>query len=447
MDKLQNIHHLLGRAAFGPALKEMPGYLTSTTGDITNKLFAASRNYTPLHTVSPIDLTWQQYKMMSVEEKRAFRKKNRQMIAALNTAWIEKMISDDAVLREKMTFFWHDHFACRTNKAFFAQDLNNRLRKNALGNFGELLMDVSKSPAMLEYLNNQQNRKQHPNENFAREVMELFTLGIGHYTEDDVKNAARAFTGWSTNFQGEFVYKRKSHDFGTKTFLGKTGDFGGEDVIRIILEQKQTARHITRKIYSYFVNEQVDEEFAEELAGYFYDSDYNLEKLMYRLFTDDRFYAEKNHLCLVRSPVELLVSYGRLLPVTVENKKALISLQRRMDQVLFYPPNVGGWPTGNEWINSTSLPIRMQLPEGLNSANGNGKKKPSKNGFYMDWPKFIRTTKKLSSGELALLVLGKEPSDDEQKIINRVLAGNSKVTDWNAHQVIAWMSMPEYQLS
>ena len=138
-------------------------------------------------------------------------------------------------------------FCLPGNKYFFQQQLLNIIRENALGNFGELLREVSKSPAMLSFLNNQQNKKQHPNENFAREVMELFTMGRGNYTENDVKEGARAFTGWGFNLQGEFVNRPFQHDNGKKTFLGKTGNFDGDDIIDILLEQKQTAKFITQK--------------------------------------------------------------------------------------------------------------------------------------------------------------------------------------------------------
>src|SRR4030095_7613275 len=141
------------------------------------------------------------------------------------------MVNSRAQLREKMAFFWHGHFACRNLNVFYQQALLDVIRRNALGSFRDMLHEVSKSAAMLNFLNNQQNRKDHPNENFAREVMELFTLGRGNYTEHDIKEAARAFTGWSATLKGEFVFRKFNHDFGTKTVLGKSGDLTGEDVL------------------------------------------------------------------------------------------------------------------------------------------------------------------------------------------------------------------------
>ncbi len=450
MDPIPEIHHLLSRAAFGPALEELEAYRSLTPREITDNLFERSETYTPLQTVPPPTLTYRELRALSPEEKRELRKKNRELLISLNRAWMEKMIHTDAVLREKMTLFWHDHFACRTQNAYFAQDLNNRLREHALGNFGDLLIEVSKSPAMIRFLNNQQNKKQHPNENFAREVMELFTLGIGHYTEEDIKEAARAFTGWSFTPQGKFLFRKNLHDSGSKTFLGKTGNFGGEEILRIILEQKQTARFITRKIYRYFINDEIDEAWEQELAGSFYDTGYDMKQLMYRIFTDKRFYAPENHLRLIKSPVELLAGYGRLLPLQVSGTKSLLFLQRALGQVLFFPPNVGGWPYGTEWIDSNSLPLRMQLPGALYGAvaakNGGTRKKQQKHAFTVNWQKFISKTRTTDERTLALLILGRMPDPPEQRLIDYALAKAGNETDKKIRQIVAWMSMPEYQM-
>ena len=170
--------------------------------------------------------------------RKMFMKEQRQEEKELNLTWINRMSTTDAPLQEKMTLFWHNHFACRSKNAAFAQQLNNIQRTNALGNFRTLLFQVAESPAMLQFLNNQQNQKGHPNENFAREVMELFTIGRGNYTETDVKESARSFTGYGFNKDGEFVNRRFFHDDGQKTFMGKTGNFNGEDILNALLDKK-----------------------------------------------------------------------------------------------------------------------------------------------------------------------------------------------------------------
>ena len=229
-----------------------------------------------------------------------------------------------------------------------------------------MLNEVSKSAAMLNFLNNQQNRKGHPNENFAREVMELFTLGRGHYSENDIKDAARAFTGWSANIKGEFVFRKFQHDFDSKTVLGRTGNFDGADVLNILLEEKQTARYISQKIYRFFVNETIDNEKADWLADRFYKNDYEISGLVEDIFTSEWFYDEKNIGNKIKSPVELLVGIQRMLPMKLENEEALMILQRLLGQVLFYPPNVAGWPGGKSWIDSSSLMMRMRIPKLIN---------------------------------------------------------------------------------
>ena len=216
---------------------------------------------------------------------------------------------------------------------------------------------------MLNFLNAQQNRKGHPNENFAREVMELFTMGRGHYSEHDVKEAARAFTGWGSNFQGEFIFRRFQHDDGVKNVLGKTANYKGEEVLDLLLEQKQTAVHITTRIYRFFVNENIDQAKVSWLAGRFYASGYDIAKLMEDIFTSDWFYDEKNMGVRIKSPIELLAGIRRILPMELASTESQLLVQRLLGQVLFYPPNVAGWPGGKSWIDSSTLMTRMRLPQ------------------------------------------------------------------------------------
>src|SRR4029079_2946042 len=206
-------------------------------------------------------------------------------------------------------------------------------------------------------------------ENFAREVMELFTLGRGNYTENDIKEAARAFTGWSAGLKGQFIFRRMQHDYGSKTVLGKTGNYDGDEVLDILLSQKQTAKFITKKIYKFFVNDNVDDEKVNWLADRFYQSTYDIGKLMEDIFTSDWFYDEKNIGSKIKSPVELLVGIQRMLPMNVENEEALSLLQRVLWQILFYPHNVAGWPGGKTWIDSSTLMMRMRIPLLINDAD------------------------------------------------------------------------------
>jgi uncharacterized protein (DUF1800 family) len=276
---------------------------------------------------------------------------------------MKQMVSSNQQLREKISFFWHGHFACRVINVYYQQLLLDSIRQNAMGNFGDLLRAVSQSAAMINFLNNQQNRKKHPNENFAREVMELFTLGRGNYTEQDVKEAARAFTGWGANIKGEFVFRQNQHDNDSKTILGKTGRFTGDDVISLLLEQKQTARYITAKLWRFMVNEQKpDNEKINWLAERFYNSGYNITKLVEDICSASWFYDNAHIGTKIKSPVELLVGIQRMLPMKLENEEVLLYLQRALGQVLFYPPNVAGWPGGKQWIDSSTLILRLRMP-------------------------------------------------------------------------------------
>jgi uncharacterized protein (DUF1800 family) len=280
-----------------------------------------------------------------------------------------EMVNSSAQLREKMSFFWHGHFACRNLNIFYQQGLLDIIRRNALGNFGTLLKEVSKSAAMLNFLNNQQNRKDHPNENFAREVMELFTMGRGNYSEHDIKESARAFTGWASNPKGEFLFRKFQHDFDSKTVLGKTGNFDGDEVLDILLQQKQTARFITQKIYRFFVNEQPDTGKVEWMADRFFKNNYDISKLLEDMFTSEWFYEEKNIAAKIKSPIELLVGIQRILPLKLDNEEAFLLIQRVLGQLLFYPPNVAGWPGGKSWIDSSSLMMRMRIPMMINDTD------------------------------------------------------------------------------
>ena len=371
-NRLKN-QHLLWRSAFGPmaenaadldniSQKKLWELLLKTSAKRPDKLEVA-QNLVDGLMKGIKDVTDLQKKELTADQKKQMQQQSREDLKTLNIRWLEEMINSEAQLREKMSLFWHGHFATRVINSYFQQELLQIIRENALGSFKDLLKEVSRSPSMIQFLNNQQNRKQHPNENFAREVMELFTLGRGNYTENDIKEAARAFTGWGFNLQGEFVFRRGQHDDGRKTVLGKTGNFDGDDIINILLEQRQTARFITKKIYKYFVNDTVDDAKVEWLSDRFYKNDYDIKKLLEDIYLSDWFYDEKNIGSRIKSPIELLAGIRRFLPMEMQNDQAQLLFQRTLGQILFYPPNVAGWPGGKNWIDSSSLMLRLRIPQ------------------------------------------------------------------------------------
>ncbi|SHJ71034.1 Uncharacterized conserved protein, DUF1800 family [Hymenobacter daecheongensis DSM 21074] len=382
MTTQHQLQHLYWRAGFGPRPADVAAGLTPRKA--LRQLFQDSARFEPLDSAamrvtetlalspSPTpDLTMDpqaialKSKAMTAEQRKLQNRQIREAFYAMNSGWLARMATSPAQLREKMTFFWHGHFACRVRRPDAALQLNNTLRQGALGKFGDLLLSVSQEPAMLQFLNNQQNRRQHPNENFAREVMELFTIGRGQYSEQDIKEAARAFTGWGYDAAGRFVFRARQHDDGSKTFLGQTGNFGGEDILRIILEQPRTAEFLTTKIYRFFVNDTPDPAHIQPLARAFFQSHYDIGDLLERLFSAPWFYDAANVGTRIKSPIELLTGMRRTLGLELENQQPLIVFQKALGQTLFQPPNVAGWPGGRSWIDSSSLVLRLQLPQVL----------------------------------------------------------------------------------
>lgn len=363
--------HLLWRAGFGPAVEQLGEISKYTPAQYYKAIVKASDKKPKYINVAGEDLVNMYEGLMdagrraklTADDRRELGRRQREAVRDLNIYWLKEMVASPAQLREKMAFFWHGHFASRNQNIFYNQLLLQVIRENALSDFGTLLKEVSRSASMLYFLNNQQNRKGRPNENFAREVMELFTLGRGNYTENDIKEAARAFTGWTANARGEFVFRKNFHDEDDKTFFGKKGNFDGDDILKMILKNKQTAKYITQKIYRFFVNDNVDEKITAGLAERFYKSDYDISRLMEGIFTSNWFYSEKNIGAKIKSPIELLAGIQRMVSMKLDNDNALMQLQKLLGQQLLYPPNVAGWPGGKSWIDSSTLMTRMRIPQ------------------------------------------------------------------------------------
>jgi uncharacterized protein (DUF1800 family) len=470
----QKNQHLLWRAGFGPMAenanelgdvspKDLFSLLLKTSSKKPVALQVASGSFDGL--IKGIQGLGKMQNLTK-DQKKQLRRQSAEDIKDLNLLWLSEMINSEAQLREKMSLFWHGHFACRVINIYFQQQLLQVIRENALGNFGDLLREVSKSPAMLSFLNNQQNRKQHPNENFAREVMELFTMGRGNYTEADVREGARAYTGWGFNLRGEFVFRPFAHDEGKKTFLGQTGNFDGDDVIDIILQQKATAHFITQKIYKYFVNENVDDEKVARLADNFYQHNYDIKKLMTDIFTSDWFYEEKNIGTRIKSPVELIAGIRRLIPMELDRPELQILFQKILGQVLFYPPNVAGWPGGKNWIDSSALMFRLRLPQ-LLANSGTLLMLPkedddvmmgregveTKNNFQniavnIDWTPVFKVFAKTGRADLPARlneIILQTKTSVNPNILKRY-TGNTSREAFIRSTIVELMSTPEYQL-
>ncbi|KJD36629.1 hypothetical protein PW52_03000 [Tamlana sedimentorum] len=353
--------HLYWRAGFG-ANPANEFWFKNNRKKTVDFLFKNSKTSTPLHIdtafIENIDIK----KLKNDPKKRReLQKQSREKIRAFNFKWIERLIYPKEILRERMTLFWANHFVCKDDNILFVKQFNNTLRTHALGDFRAFVKAISKEAAMLKYLNIKQNRKLKPNENFARELMELFTLGEGHYSEQDIKESARAFTGYNHEpVNGDFILRARHHDNGIKIFLGKSGNFNGDDIIDIILQEKQCAQFIASKVYTYFVNPKPNLEHINAMANVFY-KDYNIENLMRFVFTSNWFYTKENIGAKIKSPVDYLVGMARTIPVTFERENDLIKIQKLLGQILLDPPNVAGWKGDKAWIDANTIMVRLKL--------------------------------------------------------------------------------------
>lgn len=283
--------------------------------------------------------------------------------------WLYRMLNTRRPLEEKMTLFLHGHFATsdrkvRNTHAMYVQ--NMLMRKHALGNFHDLLLGISKDPAMIIWLDNQQNRKGKPNENFAREVMELFTIGIGSYSEVDIKEAARAFTGWQTKPDG-FFFNKGQHDFAQKTVLGVTGNLDGDEVISILVRRPETSKLLAHKLITFFAYENPDKSFVERVAARFREDRFSLASMLREIFEDRTFQSDRAYHAKIKSPAELVV--GSIKTLQIENLDNDLPQQMgAMGQDLFHPPSVKGWDGGEAWISSDTLMERFNFAARITTA-------------------------------------------------------------------------------
>lgn len=361
--------HLLNRAGFsGP-----PSQIEALVGLGPDKAVASFLDYesTPDETPAPewakpdptLWETRQKLKAASAEEKQMFQRQQRRtffgQMTELRGWWLQRMAAGPRPFQEKMTLFWHGHFATSIQKVrlpYFMWRQNETFRQYATGSWKDLLVAVSQDPAMLLWLDNAESRKQHPNENYARELMELFTLGEGHYTEQDIQESARAFTGWSIDRQAQsFTVRPHIHDPGTKVFFGQSGNWDGADVVGLILQQPQAARFIMAKLWSFFAQTPPAESIVEALADELRAAHYQFRPVLETLFRAEEFYAPAVIRSQVKSPVQWLVSTIRQLERDLPSPLISGNLLNNLGQNLFAPPNVKGWDGGLNWITTNNL--------------------------------------------------------------------------------------------
>nr|WP_321248148.1 DUF1800 domain-containing protein [uncultured Psychroserpens sp.] len=447
--------HLYARAGFGATQNDIISFTNSSKAKTVGALFEYSK------TMKPLEVDVSEFKNIKIRDldkttAQKLQKKSRKKIKMYSIKWIERLESSQELLREKMTLFWANHFVCKDDNILFVQNYNNTLRANALGDFGDFAKAISKEAAMIKYLNNKQNRKLRPNENFARELMELFMLGVGNYAETDIKESARAFTGYNNDFNGNFKMRARQHDEGKKTFFGKTGNFNGDDIIDIILEQKQCARFICGKIYTYFVNDTINDQHLEELTDLFFE-DYNIENLMQYIFNSEWFYSKENIGSKIKSPIELLVGMSKIVPMTFKKQMDVFKIQMILGQILLNPPNVAGWKGGKNWIDSNTIMLRLKLPSILLgnaqiSVKPKGEFEDSYEEFYAkgkgkriinvtaNWEAFEKQFQNATIKDLSEQLIIAQLSDGTQTYLESLSQSSKR------EYCIQLMSLPEYQM-
>ncbi|MBA4179685.1 MAG: hypothetical protein C0506_03770 [Anaerolinea sp.] len=386
--------------------------------------------------------------------------------------WYTRLLYTARPLEERMTFLWHGLLTSQVSKIgpqrsklMLAQ--NQLFRTHALGKFDDLLQAVSKDPAMLVYLDTVDSTKEHPNENYARELMELFSMGVGNYTEDDIREAARAFTGWRiTNpdrparpveglseeerrklldevwrsYEPKFIVNQRLHDSGSKTFLGRTGNFGGEEIVSIILEQPATGRYITARLFSEFAYPDPDQETVDRLVKVWDESAHSIKAVVREILTSDEFYSERAYRSLVRCPVTFLVNAVRGLEIGDDLRPNMFNDKyiKGMDQVLFEPPNVAGWPGRATWLSSGTFFARVNfLDQFLMGQRARPLRLPALDG--------ATTPETLVDRALSIFVDGNVPAASRQSIIDYAATLSNPQQRASAVAYLA-LASPEYQL-
>ena len=377
---VDDARHLLLRTGFAPRGGEVSAYVGMTRAQAVARLIGGARSeaLTPLPAwAAEVPASRAQRSAWTPDERREAQRERAARYDELRAWWVREMLVTPSPLTERMTLLWHNHFTSGQDKVPEPQLMaaqNALLRRHALGSFATMLHAVAKDPAMLQYLDGAGNRKGRPNENFAREVMELFTLGEGQYSQRDVAEAARAYTGWALDPDTlAFVSRADWHDDGEKTVLGQSGAFDGDQMLDILLARPQTARYVSTKLWREFISGTPEESQLAGVAARFRASGYDIGAALAALLTTPAFWDERNRGVLVSSPVEFIVGTMRRFDVAYGDTLPLARRAAALGENLFYPPNVKGWPGGVSWINSSTLLARKQFVEQLFRATEAGR--------------------------------------------------------------------------
>lgn len=439
--------HLFRRAGFGsplPKLQEAVRYgLPATLEKLLHSDAAANQSFDPVRTSMGAGIASRNYEF----ELRGW--------------WIYCLIYNPHPLREKVTLFWHNHFATsivKVKKTELMFQQNERLYQHALGKFQPFLLDISRDPAMLIWLDSNSNVKGKANENYARELMELFSLGVGHYTEQDIREAARAFTGW--HVEGDkFYFSPTLHDDGPKKVLGQAGNWDGGDIVRLVLEQPAAPLFLVRKLYRFFISETESppDALLQPLADQLRKSDYDIAGLVKTMLSSRHFFSAYAYRQRIKSPVEFLLGAASDVGQGFVRPNALITWLNDLGQQLFAPPNVKGWDGGRSWLNTATVVARHNFIQKLTAGNGEiNLSDPTAGMAVAVDPANLFRRQKVTEPDRILALLadhlfqGDLPATARSRLLAFLTEGSPKndQLDQRIREVThAMMTMPEYQLA
>ncbi len=463
-----NARHLLVRAGFGGTPQEVEELYQKglyKAVDYLVQFYKQPAANAPLDITRPLvaDPFEQKLRNRFLRDRGAAARRavERGQTSRLRQWWLKRMVESPRPLQEKLTLFWHGLFAAQdsvVNNSYTMYRQNQLFREHAAGNYGALLYGIVHDPAMIRYLDNNKNVKGEPNENLAREILELFAMGVDQgYTEEDIIQAARALTGYTfDNNTGGFRYVHSKHDTDDKTIFGKTGPWTGDDLVRLILDQPATSRFIARRLFEYFACRDPQEETVERLATVLRANNYELEPMLENLFLSEEFYSDRVTGCQIKSPVELVV--GTLCDLGVKqvtNYGVLDEAIQQMGQQLLEPPDVKGWRYGRSWISSNRMFARYNsVAELINSV-------PLPGGKGVDVVALVRNGGCKTAADavdyLAKACLARPLTSEKRKELIGFLGDLPQSSVWEKQRnelnkklqsvLILMSSMPEYQLS
>ena len=475
---MQTVSHLLNRTVTGSILEEIHTLVNDGLETSIQNLLAEQELPDP-----PGEWVFEElpdWNSLSPEEINQIIQTYHNRMKTFQKWWGQRMINEGLNITELMTLFWHSYFASAYSKVFYPQAMyqqNNVFRTLCMGNFKDLLRQVTFGPAMMIWLDISGSRKEAPNENFARELMELFTLGVDNYSQDDVVAASRAFTGYVTNglltnydfdtMEGWGYWWTDWHDFDDKTFMGQTGPWTGDDIINMILDRDECAVHICRKIYKWFLYNEPDTDFIESMADVLRTNDYEIKPALEYLFTNDHFYDSNYIGANIQNPVQLFL--GSIKRLNMQDQPFdydfFYNVQHALDMILFEPPDVNGWIGYRSWINSNTFPMRKALLCSLVTGES-----PFGNfGSYLNIPALAQSLYDENDGsypavqvvqKLAFIFFGLPLTESLEERMLEILLDGAEPYDWNINLPAynaQWnrmedllqhmMRIPEFQLS